>query len=342
VTIVAVGDLISHQDVQRAALGAENGWASLWEDVAPLFAGADLAMANLETPIAPDTGRPGVPFCFNAPRELARALKGTGVGLVFTANNHAYDQGAGGVVETLGHLRDAGVLHAGSGLDRAAALAPAVVELRGGVVVAVLSRTDVFNNCLNQRHDRPWVAALDIEDDARIIREVRPLVDVVIVAVHWGEEYRALPSGRQREAAARLVGAGADAVVGHHPHVLQPFEWVEAGGRVGAVAFSLGNFLSNQDRMYDPGTQPPDAGDSRDGGAMVMAFRKDQSGTRLLDARVEPLWTDNNWAAHARGAEEKRVIRVLRTAPGERGDGMEALLAKRRERALQRLGPPAR
>jgi hypothetical protein len=58
VTIVAVGDLISHQDVQRAALDAENGWASLWEDVAPLFGGADLAMANLETPIAPDTGRP--------------------------------------------------------------------------------------------------------------------------------------------------------------------------------------------------------------------------------------------------------------------------------------------
>jgi len=344
VTVVAVGDLMGHQDVQRAALDAENGWASLWEDVAPLFMGADLAMANLETPIAPGTGRPGVPFCFNAPPELARALKETGVGLVSTANNHAFDQGAAGVVETLGHLSAAGVLAAGSGPDRAAALAPAIVNLRG-LVVAVLARTDIFNSCLNQRHDRPWVAELDIADDAEAIREARRGADAVIVAVHWGDEYRAAPGRRQREIAERLIEAGADAVVGHHPHVLQPFEWVEAGGRRGAVAFSLGNFLSNQDRTYDPATQPPEAGDSRDGGAMVMTFRKGPEGAALLDARVEPLWTDNNWIPHSGGAEKKRVIRVLATAPGGRGGGPEALLAARRARAQERLaatpGPSA-
>jgi poly-gamma-glutamate synthesis protein (capsule biosynthesis protein) len=339
-TIVAVGDLISHQDVQRSALDAEGGWAELWEEVVPMFRGAALAMANLETPIAPNTGRPGVPFCFNAPTALALALKETGVGLVFTANNHAFDQGPAGVEETLGHLSDAGVLQAGSGLYRAAALAPTIIRLPGGMDVAVLSRTDIFNNCLNQRHDRPWVAALDIEGDAGIIQDIRPLVDAVIVAVHWGEEYHARPSARQRQAAARLVEAGADAIVGHHPHVLQAFEWVEAGGRVAPVAYSLGNFLSNQDRMYDPASQALDAGDSRDGGLMVMTFRKHtmgQGGAELLDARVESLWTDNNWAAH--GAGQKRIIRVLTTEPGGRGAGMEALLAKRRARALERLGP---
>jgi poly-gamma-glutamate synthesis protein (capsule biosynthesis protein) len=137
------------------------------------------------------------------------------------------------------------------------------------------------------------------------------------------------------------VEAGADAIVGHHPHVLQPFEWVEAGGRRAPVAYSLGNFLSNQDRMYDPGSQPLAAGDSRDGGLMVMTFRKDlvgHGGAALLDARVEPLWTDNNWAAH--GAGRKRVIRVLTTEPrasDARGAEMEALLADRRARALRRL-----
>jgi len=332
VTIVAVGDVISHQDVQRAALEAENGWASLWEEVTPLFEAADFAMANLETPVAPNTGKPGIPFCFNAPVELPRAIKETGVGLVFTANNHAFDQNIAGVAETLGHLSDSGLLAVGSGMDRDAALRPAIVNLRG-MEVAVLSRTDLFNNCLNQRHDRPWVAELDIERDAAIVQELRPQVDAVIVAVHWGNEYHAKPSQRQREAAAKLVEAGADAIVGHHPHVLQPFEWVEAGGRRGAVAFSLGNFLSNQDRMYVHETQPIGSGDSRDGGLMVMTFRKDAEGARLLDARVEPVWTDNNWIAHGRGIEKKRVIRVLTTAPGNRGDEMEALLAKRRARA---------
>jgi poly-gamma-glutamate synthesis protein (capsule biosynthesis protein) len=342
VVVLAVGDLISHQDVQKAAIDAENGWMSLWEEVAPLFMGADLAMVNLETPIAPNTGRPGIPFCFNAPPELARALKATGVGLALTANNHAFDQGVAGAIETLGHLADAGILCVGSGLDRAAALSPAIVRLRGGIEVAVLARTDVFNNCLNQRHDRPWVAELDMDRDAETIKEIRQRVDAVIVGVHWGNEYHELPSVRQREMAARLIEAGADAVVGHHPHVLQPLEWVESGGRRGAVAFSLGNFISNQDRMYDPAVQPLGAGDSRDGGMMVMTLRRDSDGVKLLDARVSPLWTDNNWTAHGSGAERKRVIRVLTTTPGNRGQGMEALLATRRARALERLNLAAR
>ncbi|MDR2561255.1 MAG: CapA family protein, partial [Holophagales bacterium] len=101
VTIVAVGDLISHQDVQKAALEAENGWASLWEEITLFFISADLAMVNLETPIAPKTGKPGIPFCFNGPPELAKALRETTVSLVFTANNHMYDQSVNGLAETI-------------------------------------------------------------------------------------------------------------------------------------------------------------------------------------------------------------------------------------------------
>lgn len=337
VTIVAVGDLISHQDVQSAARYAENGWASLWEEITPLFKSADLAMANLETPIAPNTGKPGIPFCFNASNDLAQALKETGVGLVFTANNHAYDQNVKGVAETLEHLDASGVKYTGSGLNRGAAESPIIIELRGGVKVAVLARTDIFNNNLNQRDDRPWVAALDIYSDERAVKEIRQQADAVIIGVHWGNEYHIRPSQRQREIAARLIAAGADAIVGHHPHVLQPFEWVESGGRKGAVAFSLGNFLSNQDRMYKPASDAPEGGDSRDGGAMIITLRKDQEGVKLLDARVEPLWTDNNWAAHNSGNDAKRVVRVLKTTPGQRGAEMEDLLALRRKHALERL-----
>jgi len=337
VTIVAVGDLISHQDVQSAARAAENGWASLWEEVTPLFKSADLTMVNLETPIAPKTGKPGVPFCFNASGDLAPALRKTGVDIVFTANNHAYDQGVKGVVETLEHLDAAGVKYVGGGLSRDAAESPVIIELRGGIKIAVLARTDIFNNNLNQRSDSPWVAALDIERDEIAVREIRQQVDVVIIGVHWGNEYHVSPGKRQREAAERLIAAGADIIAGHHPHVIQPFEWIESDGRKGAVAFSLGNFLSNQDRMYKPLADPPEAGDNRDGGAMIITLRKDQEGVKLLDARVEPLWTDNNWIAHSSGRDSRRVIRVLRTTPGQRGPEMESLLAKRRKHALERL-----
>ncbi|MDR0498161.1 MAG: CapA family protein [Holophagales bacterium] len=341
ITIVAVGDLISHQDVQSAARDAENGWASLWEEVTPLFKQADLAMANLETPIAPKTGKPGIPFCFNAPSNLASALKETGIDLVFTANNHAFDQSVKGVIETLEYLDANGIKYAGSGLNRSAAETPVIMELRDGIKTAVLARTDIFNNNLNQHPERTWVAALNPDSLEQSIREIRQQVDLIIVSLHWGSEYQAQPSKRQRETAARLIAAGADVIIGHHPHVLQPFEWVESGERRGAVAFSLGNFLSNQHRMYNPSTQPLSEGDNRDGGILILTLRKDTSGVRLQDAHVEPLWTDNNWIAHSKGSKgqkTKRVIRVLRTTPGERGADMEDLLSKRRTHALERLG----
>ena len=337
VTIVAVGDLISHQDVQKAAHNAENGWASLWEEITPFFMSADLAMANLETPIAPKTGKPGVPFCFNAPTELASALRETGVGLVFAANNHMYDQSVNGLAETIDSLLANRVLQAGVGMGMEEALAPKIIELRGGLKVAILARTDLFNNNLNQRRDRPWVAALDLDVDEKIIKEARERADAVIIGVHWGVEYQAQPSPRQREAAKRLVGAGADVIVGHHPHVLQPFEWVESGGRRGAVAFSLGNFLSNQDRKYDPSRQPLGDGDSRDGAALWVHLKKGPAGELEVEAHAEPIWTDNNCNDYEAGRSAKRVIRVLNTRPGARGQDMEELLAKRRAHALLRL-----
>jgi poly-gamma-glutamate synthesis protein (capsule biosynthesis protein) len=338
VTIVAAGDLITHQDVQSAALDAEGGWASLWEEVTPIFKRADLAIVNLETPIAPKTGKPGVPFCFNAPAELASALSETGIDLVSTANNHAYDQSVKGVLETLEHLCASGVKYIGSGMDRDSAEKPVVIELRGGIQIAVLARTDIFNNNLNKQHDRPWVAALDLDNLEQSIKEIRQQVDLIIICAHWGNEYQTQPNKRQRDAAERIIAAGADVIVGNHPHVIQPFEWIDSGGRRGAVAFSLGNFLSNQDRMYDPSTQPLSAGDSRDSGLLIITLRKDTSGVKLQDVHVEPLWTDNNWSAYTRRQTAKRVIRVLRTTPGERGAQMEELLSKRRAHALERLG----
>ena len=336
-TIVAVGDLISHQDVQKAALGAENGWASLWEEITPFFMSADLAMANLETPIAPKTGKPGIPFCFNAPTELAKALRETGIGLVFTANNHMYDQSVNGLVETIDTLLANSVLQAGCGMSMEEALAPKIIELGGDIKVAVFGRTDIFNNNLNQRRDRPWVAALDLDVDERIIKEARERADAIIIGVHWGIEYQVQPSQRQREAARRLVAAGADVIVGHHPHVLQAFEWVESGGRRGAVAFSLGNFLSNQDRKYNPDRQPLGDGDSRDGAALWVSLRKSPNGELEIEAHTEPIWTDNNCNDYEGGRSAKRVIRVMNTRPGARGQDMEELLAKRRAHALSRL-----
>jgi len=331
-TLVAVGDLLMHQDVKRAAAESDGGFQSLWNDLKPVFADADLLFGNLETPIAPTSGGPGRPFVFNAPEELPGALKASGFAILSTANNHAYDQGARGLLETLARLEAAGLATVGSGRNRLQAEAPTILE-RKGIKVAFLAYTDLFNVDLNRSDKGPWVARLAEESALAAISSARTRADLVVVSLHWGNEYEHRPRPRQRDMALKLVGAGADLILGHHPHVLQPVEWIEANGRRGAVAFSLGNFISNQDRKYDAGSPTPE-GDNRDGAALVAVFQKDPKGaSRLESIRAEPLWTENNWASFVSGKAPTRDIRVVRA----QADG--GLLGIRRMRIEEVLAP---
>lgn len=309
ITVAAVGDLLLHQDVQRAA-GAAGGYRPLWAPVADRLATADLALGNLETPIAPGCGAPGRPFVFNAPARLAPDLKDSGFQVLVTANNHAFDQGAAGVSETLDHLSRAGLGALGSGRSRAEAEGPLLLERRG-LRIALFARTETLNRGGNAGPNRPWVALLDLERTGAAIAAVRPSVDLVVVSLHWGDEYALAPAPRQLKAAEALVSAGADLILGHHPHVLQPLRWVEAGGRKGAVAFSLGNFISNQDRTYRPGQDEAALGDNRDGALLWATVRKDPGGAAALESvDLVPLWTLNNWPERAAGLTPARDIRV--------------------------------
>lgn len=312
--VVAVGDIMMHADVKEA--GAQGGFPALWEDVAPLLKEADVAFGNLETPVAPRTGRPGRPYEFNAPALLPEVLRSSGFTLLSTANNHAFDQGARGVAETLERLQEARLLAVGAGRSQAEAEATRVVEANG-VKVAFLAFTDLLNLDLNRKSSEPWVRPLDLEPALQAVRLARTQADAVVVSVHWGDEYHHLPTRRHRDIAARLVEGGADLILGHHPHVLQPMEILEAGGRSGVVAFSLGNFISNQDRMYRADLFPVAAGDNRDGAALFCTFSKvrnpDGSIKVVLgEVGYEPLWTENNWRERQAGRSREKVIRVIR------------------------------
>ena len=314
--LVAVGDILMHQDVKRAANESKDGLRSLWAEVEPLLGEAQIAFANLETPVAPSSGRPGIPFQFNAPPELPAALRASGFTVLATANNHAYDQGGQGVAETLQRLGAAQLVSVGSGLTRSQAEAPRFLEVNG-LRVAFLAFTDIFNVNLNRRADQVWVRPLDLVAAAEAVRLAKAQADAVVVSIHWGAEYQHQPLARQRQAAALLAEAGADLILGHHPHVLQPVEVLDNGGRKTVVAYSLGNFVSNQDRMYRADLFPVAGGDSRDGVALQCRLVK----LRMLDGSLrvvventccEPLWTENNWREHRQGQAKLREIRVVR------------------------------
>lgn len=335
VTLVAVGDILMHTDVKQAAVH-QGGFEHLWEDVTPLFQTADIVFGNLETPIAPIIGEPGKPYLFNAPADLPDALRRSGFQVLATANNHAYDQGARGLLETQSRLEVAGLLSIGSGRDEALAAAPRYLE-RQGIRFAFLAWTDLLNQALNVEGRGPWVNRLEESRAIEAVREARRQSDVVVVSLHWGNEDQHSPTARQREVAAKLLEAGADLIIGHHPHVLQPLERLEAGGRSVAVAYSLGNFISNQNRVYQSSAMPASAGDERDGAALVATFTRREGGpVELSDVGYTPLWTENNWHDMRSGKASLRDIRVVRLDAPDRA--MEPW-TQRRERIRGIMGP---
>jgi hypothetical protein len=149
------------------------------------------------------------------------------------------DFGPEGLAETMGRLQSAGILHVGAGADRGSAEAPVILS-RNGQRVGVLAWCKVEQaSPLYAGSQSAGVATFHVETCLRQVREFRPQVDWLIVSLHWGHEMSTLPSPEQRDQARRLIEAGVDVILGHHPHVVQPMESIE--GR--PVFYSLGNFL---------------------------------------------------------------------------------------------------
>lgn len=264
IVVAAVGDVLLHRELQKQAYRArrEVGFTDLWADVVPLLRDADLAYANLEGPTAPgideegkrrrDPGRryDGRVYTeyvqFNYHPSLAADLARSGIDVVSTANNHSLDRHAIGVDLTLDVLDAAGLAHAGT--RRAGTQDPlyTLVE-QDGFRLAWLACT-MHTNYMEDTGDQVQ-GCFDDEGQA-LIEEVSRLadradVDAVIVTPHFGQEYVHEPEDRQRQMAHALLEAGATAVIGSHPHVLQPWErYVTRDGRQTVALYSLGNFVS--------------------------------------------------------------------------------------------------
>jgi poly-gamma-glutamate synthesis protein (capsule biosynthesis protein) len=219
--------------------------------IAPLLASADVRFANLEGPISDQHGEtmsPNNMLIFNGPPAGADALARARFTIVSTANNHAWDYGKSAMLETLAHLDRVGVLHAGTGASREAAHKAAIVE-HGGARVAFLAVTDVWNQGPLDKHEAiDFVARADASELASAVAELRKdtTLDGVVVSYHGGDEYMDLPTARTRAIAHAAIDAGADAFIGHHPHVVQGVEAYR--GRL--VFYSLGNLLMQMHRDY--------------------------------------------------------------------------------------------
>lgn len=247
ITVAAVGDLLMHLPlVQSSRLPDGSGYdfTPIFAATAPLLRSADLAIANLETTLAgsdwPLSGYPS----FNTPPELARDVRQIGIDVLTNANNHSMDYGRQGLLNTLDHLDRYGVIHTGAFRTPAERDRPVLVE-RQGVKIGLLAYTYGTNGIpVPEPH---LVNPLDPDLIKRDIAATRAAgADLISVSLHFGEEYQRHPNDSQQALVQELVAAGADLILGSHPHVLQPIEWVTAGHRRGLVIYSMGNFVSNQ------------------------------------------------------------------------------------------------
>ncbi|MGI5877979.1 MAG: CapA family protein [Christensenellales bacterium] len=260
ITLGGAGDIMCHekqlidarQTAKNEGTGEKYAFAHWFGVIRPALEYPDLMIGNLETPIAGDrAGYNGWPS-FNTPDEILPALAAAGFDVLTTANNHILDKGADGLLRTLEQLDANGIPHTGSWATREQREKPFLIQ-SGEVTVGIVSGT--------YSRYRESVAhmvgdAYDDEDMVSMIRAARKAgADIVVMSLHWGYEYATRPSGQIRRLAEKYIAAGADVIFGHHTHLANPIEWVSAQApdgtqRQGLVFWSLGNFVSNQRKIF--------------------------------------------------------------------------------------------
>lgn len=296
-TIGAVGDFLMHEPFQRKA-EFHGSFIPLWQKWLPYTESVDIMYGNLETPIAPGLNRQGrettdsggVRFdntiytsyeLFNVHPQLLSDIKKSGFDIVSTANNHSLDRGERGVEKTIDELRKIGLTYVGTRKknEKFEDEAYRIIE-RNGITTAWIACTAVYNIA------DPNNLMLGCEKNASYIYELigylKQKVDAVIVTPHWGEEMAAA-NEYQKRFARNVLEAGALAVIGAHPHVLQHIEKITTrDGRETVVAYSLGNFLGFHPSILQKTTM-----------MLFMNLVKNASGTKIRDVQYMPAFIRN-------------------------------------------------
>ncbi|MDD5750369.1 MAG: CapA family protein [Candidatus Pacebacteria bacterium] len=242
VSIIFVGDIMLSRGV-AAKMKEHDDHSYPFLKVGDYLKSADFAFGNLETSLA--AGREIGPdeMLFRADPELAAVLREFNFAVVSLANNHTMNFGEGALENTLINLLKAGVEYAGAGSSALEAYNPAIIQ-RNGLRFAFLAFTDsdVIPSSYFASTGTAGVASMDVDKMAKAVRSARQRADFVIVSMHSGTEYKDYPNDRQTSFARSAVEAGADLVIGHHPHVVQTAEIYK--GKY--IFYSLGNFVFDQ------------------------------------------------------------------------------------------------
>ncbi|MBK7214842.1 MAG: CapA family protein [Bacteroidales bacterium] len=285
ISLIFMGDIMQHMPQVESAWNDSLGkyiYDSCFQYVRPLIESYDLAIANLETTLAgkPYSGYPA----FSSPDDLVNGLISAGIDILGTANNHCCDRGGKGVKRTSWMLDSLGIMHMGTYATETEwkERTPLIVEQKG-FKLAFLNYTYGTNGI--PVPEGTVVNLIDknkISEDLKKAKSMNP--DAVFIFIHWGEEYQREPNAYQKDIAEFCFLNGADYIIGSHPHVIQKMEWQKPDSLHSQrlVAWSLGNYVSNQRKRYT------------DGGAMFdITLVKENGRTRIKDAGYHLTWVYN-------------------------------------------------
>jgi len=302
ITLTAAGDCLMHGPEIRSGLQEDGSYRfdTFFADVAGLIREGDYSSTDLEAALAgPESGYTGYPM-FNSPDEIANTFKQAGFDLVVTANNHSLDRGYSGGIRTLKVLRQAGLQTLGTYRNRSEANTFLIKDIRG-VKVGYLAYTYSTNGIPVPAEHGEYVNLLEKDKILADIKALRPQVDVLILILHWGVEYQPRPGQDQIFMAREFIEAGADAILGSHPHVVQTMEVVRVKGKPKFVIYGMGNFISNQQGL-----------ERNCGIVLKLRFKKDfdQKQTRLVEVSYTPTFS-HPYNDH--GRVHYRVIPIEKT-----------------------------
>ncbi|MFB1051743.1 CapA family protein [Paraliobacillus sp. JSM ZJ581] len=252
IQLAAVGDLLIHDRVYNDAKEADGfNFMPMLEKVETYLSQPTITTANQETMIGGEViGLSSYPR-FNSPVAVGDALKEIGVDIVSLANNHTLDRGEEAIQRSISHWNKINMSYVGSYQSQSDSEKIRVIETKEDIALSFLSYTYGTNGIPTPDGKEYLVNRIDRKKIAKDVKKAREVSDVVVTQLHFGDEYERMPNQSQKDLVQYLADLGVNIVFGHHPHVLQPIEWVEGvNGNRTFVVYSLGNFLSGQEAFY--------------------------------------------------------------------------------------------
>lgn len=254
VTLSFVGDILMHTAQRKSGYISQDNiynFDGFFSDVKMFFADRDYIVGSFETPIIKeksDNLYSGYP-AFKSPPEFVSSVKNSGINVLMTANNHILDQGGKGVIETMKWIEEYGLPFTGtfkSLEDRQKK--PVLFLEKNNIKLAFVNYTEITNMAPSSTSVVNYIELEKIKKDIEFAKASS--ADAVVVWLHFGNEYQRFPSEKQKDIVKSIAGYGADIIIGSHPHVIQPMEIINIEGHKTFVAYSLGNFVSNQYWRY--------------------------------------------------------------------------------------------